>query len=388
MRVGLVSVDPDRKWIGGRYYLQHLVRAVRSLPREDQIEMADVWWQAASADDPFAEVRGLLDDQVIVTPPHTLGGRLKRKLLRLTRGWRDARDLFVSARIDAVFPIEPCADPGIPLIFWMPDFQPWRIPELFAADLKAWFEQHYAENGAAAERIVVSSEDGLRDLTTWFPQFRAKARVLHFCSIPTAEWWERDPADVALRYALPEKFFLLANQFSHHKNHRIVFEAVSLLRARGVPVVVACTGSTFGFRGNDYLEGLQRLLADNNLGNAVRILDLIPRADQVALMRRSIALLQPSRFEGWSTVVEDGKTLGKPIVVSDLPVHREQDPTGAIFAPVDDADAWAKAMETLWNRRGPGPHAEEESAGARALEAAQRDTGETFVRIVREAVGG
>ena len=259
------------------------------------------------------------------------------------------------------------------------------MPELFPPDMREWYERHYGTNGEAAARIVVSSADGLRDLQRFFPHLERKARILHFCSIPTAEWWQVDPQAAAARYALPEKFFLLPNQFSHHKNHLVAFEAVRLLRARGAAVVVACTGSTFGFRGSDYLERIESFLSENDLRDAIRILDLIPRADQVALMRRAIALLQPSAFEGWSTVVEDAKTLGKPLVVSDIAVHREQAPARATFAPVHDAQAWAAAMEELWHPRQPGPHLAEEQEGEAALEIARADSGRTFVSIMREA---
>lgn len=387
LTVGLVSVDPERKWIGGRYYLQHLVRAVAGLPAHERVAFADVWWTHADSDDPFAEVREMIERRAIVAPPDRLWPRLVRRARRLLNGWRDARDLFIDAKIDVLFPTAPCAQPGVPLVFWMPDFQPWRMPELFSEELRGWFKRHYTSNGEAAARIVVSSNDGLRDLAAFFPQFRAKASILHFCSVPTPEWWERDPAVVTREYTLPDKFLLLANQFSHHKNHLVVFEAVRDLRARGLPIVVACTGSTFGYRGSDYLERVQTFLEQHDLGNAIRILDLIPRRDQVALMRQSIALLQPSRFEGWSTVVEDAKALGKPIVVSDLAVHREQAPSRGTFVPPDDAAAWAEAMESEWTRRQPGPHADEEADGARGVEAAARDTGRTFVDIVHQAAG-
>src|SRR5712692_6737151 len=129
--VGLVSVDQGRKWIGGRYYLQHLVRAVASLPQPERIELVDVWWQEREADDPFAEVRELLAESVVIAPPVTFASRALRKVRRAIHGWNDARDLFHDAGLDVLFPISPCADPGIPLVFWMPDFQPWRMPTLF-----------------------------------------------------------------------------------------------------------------------------------------------------------------------------------------------------------------------------------------------------------------
>ena len=49
--------------------------------------------------------------------------------------------------------------------------------------------------------------------------------------------------------------------------------------------------------------------------------------------------MQPSLFEGWSTVVEDAKCLNKFIFLSDLPVHREQNPANVCFFDPYDEDA-------------------------------------------------
>ncbi len=387
LRAGLVSVDPDQKWIGGRYYLHHLVRAVASLPQSERAALSDIWWRHAPAEDPFAEVRPLLAGRTIIELPQNFTSRLARKLRRSMHGWRDARDLFLDAGIDVVFPVSPCTSPGIPVVFWIPDFQYRRLPELFSEEMLDWYERHNTEHGAAADLIVVSSEDGRRDLEQFIPQFAEKARVLHFCSIPTEEWFALDPAAVARKYELPEKFFVLSNQFSHHKNHMVVFEALRLLRdLHGIEATIACTGSTFGFRGDDYLQRVESYLREHDLAASVRILGLIPRNDQVALMRRSLCMLQPSRFEGWSTVVEDSKSLGKRILLSDIAVHREQLPAGDTFLPVDEAAAWAAAMAEAWTTREAGPHSDEERNGATYIAAAKIDTGRAFVSILREAI--
>jgi len=385
LRAGLVSVDPDQKWIGGRYYLHHLARAVASLPASERVELFDVWWQSAPADDPFADVRPLLAGHRVVAPPERPLPRVMRKLRRNIRGWSDARDLFLDAGIDVLFPITPCADPGIAFVFWIPDVQYRLLPELFSDEMRAWYDRHNAENGSNADLIVVSSDEGRRDLERFFPQFGEKTRVLQFCSIPTEEWFALDPASVARQYELPERFFLLSNQFSHHKNHMIVFEALRILRDdHGIAVTIACTGSTYGFRGDDYMQRVEAFVRESDLN--IRILGLIPRAEQVALMRRSLCMLQPSRFEGWSTVVEDAKSLGKPILLSDIGVHREQAPARATFLPLDDAAAWARAMADAWNTRTAGPHLDEEREGAAYVERAKNETGRTFVNILREAV--
>ena len=56
------------------------------------------------------------------------------------------------------------------------------------------------------------------------------------------------------------------------------------------------------------------------------------------------ALLNPSRFEGWSTTVEEAKAVGTPTLLSDLPVHREQVPDARFFG-IDDAATLADTVE-------------------------------------------
>jgi hypothetical protein len=59
--------------------------------------------------------------------------------------------------------------------------------------------------------------------------------------------------------------------------------------------------------------------------------------DQLALIKYSIAAIQPSLFEGWNTTVEDCKTIGKHIILSNLPVHVEQiDKNVTFFDPLDE----------------------------------------------------
>ena len=56
----------------------------------------------------------------------------------------------------------------------------------------------------------------------------------------------------------------------------------------------------------------------------IRFLGFIDREEQLCLLDNSIAVIQPSLFEGWSTVVEDARALNKFIILSGLDVHQEQ----------------------------------------------------------------
>jgi glycosyltransferase involved in cell wall biosynthesis len=67
-------------------------------------------------------------------------------------------------------------------------------------------------------------------------------------------------------------------------------------------------------------------------------------------MRASTALINPSLFEGWSTTVEEAKSTGTPMILSDLGVHREQAEGMArdgLALSHRDAAAFAKAFVDL-----------------------------------------
>lgn len=71
----------------------------------------------------------------------------------------------------------------------------------------------------------------------------------------------------------------------------------------------------------------------------MKILGLIPREDQLALLKSAIAIIQPSFFEGWNTSIEDAKVLKQQVVCSNILVHIEQMNDNAFyFDPNDDVE--------------------------------------------------
>ena len=61
-------------------------------------------------------------------------------------------------------------------------------------------------------------------------------------------------------------------------------------------------------------------------------------------MKNSICVIQPSKFEGWSTVIEDAKTMQKLVLASNLDVHLEQLGDKGIYFDPDKVDELAEAM--------------------------------------------
>src|SRR5207249_5578506 len=95
-----------------------------------------------------------------------------------------------------------------------------------------------------------------------------------------------DTQRVLLKYDLPKKFLLFPCQFWKHKNHTTVFGAIHLLRERGIDdAALVCTAYPHDYRFPNYAAELREFLTTHRLEAAVRVLGLIPRHDQVQLMR-------------------------------------------------------------------------------------------------------
>ena len=62
-------------------------------------------------------------------------------------------------------------------------------------------------------------------------------------------------------------------------------------------------------------------------------------------MQNAQAVIQPSLFEGWSTVIEDARALNKFVIASDLDVNKEQLQTNVRFFERNSAQALAAAIE-------------------------------------------
>jgi glycosyltransferase involved in cell wall biosynthesis len=253
---------------------------------------------------------------------------------------------------------------------WIPDFQHKHLPQHFSKQDLQLRDAGITHLAAEAPAIVFSSEAAAGDYRAFWPRANARPFVLRFCTVPGESWFQGDPAAVQDRYQLPSRFFLISNQFWQHKNHSTVFAALAILAQRGVRPHVVCTGSLHDYRGAMHVQTLRRQLVESGIQEQVSLLGLVPRLDQIQLMRRSIAVLQPSLSEGWSTVVEDARLLGKPLILSDLAVHREQNPPSARFFSPESVQDLATAMTEAWKSLTPGPDAvAEERARVAAMDA-------------------
>ena len=298
---------------------------------------------------------------------------------------REARRNHVSVTVlSATFPDEAHY---LTSVGWIPDFQHVHLPDYFSEQELRHRDETFLRLARDAELILLSSESARGHFQAFAPAFAEKGRVASFPSLLAFEPPGEASSSAASRFNLPEKFALVANQLWSHKNHEVVVEALRLLREDGVVVPVAVVGLPLDYRdpANRTVSRLLQRVAETALSGQVSVLGLVEHADLVDLTRRAALVVQPSRFEGWSTVVEDCKSLGRPLLCSDLDVHREQAPRALGFFPCDSPEALAELLAEHWPALEPGPDPEAERTALATEQNFARRHGETLLAICREA---
>ena len=113
---------------------------------------------------------------------------------------------------------------------------------------------------------------------------------------------------------------------------------------------------------------------------------MLPYDDLMPLMQASIALLNPSLFEGWSTTVEEARAAGVPMILSDLAVHREQAGNQATYFDRYSAEALARSLSDFVRFSPNQRQAMRDAARVEASKRVNRFASE-FVEVALAAVG-
>ena len=232
-------------------------------------------------------------------------------------------------------------------INWIPDFQHNRLPQMFNENEILLRNNSILNILKKSDRIILSSNDAQNDLVNYFGNlYNSKIDVLEFVSIVKKYTSLNQECfkSIKTKYKISESFFLLPNQFWKHKNHFVVFEAMLLLKNKGIDINLVCTGLLDDYRNKDYSNSVLNYINNNQIN--VYMLGLIDYDDLILLIKNSIAVINPSLFEGWSTIVEECKTLGKNMIISDIPIHREQNPTNTLYFDPNQPSELANILET------------------------------------------
>ena len=387
----LIYLIGGTHWLGGVQYTANLLHALCLLPPSERPDIVlDIGQknQNIGFENQFLKYRNIVKNQPINNK--NLINKFKLFMIRIIKKifrTNIRKKLLLSDYCTVAFPVKSANIVGpFKKIYWIPDFQYKRHPEFFEKTERQMRDMHYEKMLLEEGILVLSSEAAKSDFLTFFPSHRDKAvRVLHFHSIIADDYFEPDPVQICARYGLPKKFVYVANQFWQHKGFETAFEALSRLRKQGVVIPLVCTGSFEDYRNAAYFQQLKELISSNGLESQIYLLGILPRMEQVQIFRCASIVLQPSLFEGWSTSVEDARALGKKIILSDIDVHREQNPLGAVFFEKGNADDLSSRLLSSWQNADLGLNLSLEKEARSCAKDLGLKYARNFIEILKEA---
>ena len=378
LRVG-IPVIGGQGWLGGASHMELHVKAVTSLPKEERPSLFLIMTHEMLEGFPlYRSFLTLFDGIIFMGNEIEAAGVIVGLPMIHCRNWDE---LF--SRIDFFFPVSFSVLPDRCAASWVHDFQHKHLPEFFSTQDIA-IRDELCRRIADYSRLVFCSSNAVeKDFRHFYPESKAITRVLALRVSPEEEWYSGDPLAVQQQYGLPDRFILCCNQFWIHKNHRLLFEAVALMHQSGQDVHLVCTGLTSDFRYPGYMDELEQTIDKLGITKLVHILGQIPRHDQIQLIRRSLFVVQPSLFEGLGLIVQESRTLGKPIILSDLDVHKEHQ--YGIYFQRHSAPHLASKLAALLPVCQPGPDIYRETESKLQAYDLAVNYAQEFVKLTEEA---
>lgn len=334
-KIGILFISDD---IGVVYYLSNIIKSLNYLTDEEKPFLRIYYTEHC------AKYLDLIEYEFV----EFIGFNLARSLFKYSKsilfGYNFVLDSIPKVEdLDGIFPFNdfPGRKPKTYplLVSWIPDFQHKFYPQFFTRKNLFLREKKFKSIISKADGLMLSSDDAYSHLKQHYKvPDNLKVTVLRFVSMIKYHKIT-DFEEVKKKYNLEKHFFLVSNQFYEHKNHIAVLKAISLLKSKDIKFQVVFSGKTEDYRNPAFFPGLMHYIKKHELEEYVHIVGLIPREDQLSMLINSLAVIQPSKFEGWSTIIEDAKTLMHQVICSSIPVHREQlNDFGFYFDPDSETD--------------------------------------------------
>ena len=273
---------------------------------------------------------------------------------------------------------------SVPTIGWIPDFQHLHLPHFFEEKELSGRSKEYQDDARRCNRIIVSSHDALKDLASFAPESIGKASVLQFVASPPSLLDPLSVEEMNLRSKVGERYFILPNQFWVHKNHGVVIDALAIAKESVPGIVVVATGAQKDYRNPNYYGEIENRVRSRGVAKNFIATGVVSRSMLWYLIFDAIAVINPSRFEGWSTSVEEAKSIGKSIILSDIATHVEQAPKYSSYFNVDDPATLADQLVAHWKAADPAEDKRRQEEAKGLFPQRQKEFSATYERIVRQ----
>jgi glycosyltransferase involved in cell wall biosynthesis len=255
-----------------------------------------------------------------------------------------------SQKFDVVhFPAQTAYLTDLPTIYQPHDLQHLHYPQFFPENEVTQREREFRAFFQQAAYICVQTEWTRQDLIRHYDVAAEKVVVVPWGSVFEAY---KPPSTEEIRaavdkYALPPDFFFYPAVTWPHKNHEVIFRAIQLLKHKlGVDAQLVLTGNPTNFRAT-----LDRLARELGISAQVHYLGFLPPAELQAIFSAAVAMIYPSKFEGFGLPILEAFQARLPVLSSSATTLPEVARDGALFFDPDSPGELSALMMAVLQKR-------------------------------------
>jgi glycosyltransferase involved in cell wall biosynthesis len=155
-------------------------------------------------------------------------------------------------------------------------------------------------------------------------------------------------AAVRREYGLPDRYLLYLGGFDRRKNVPLLLHAFAgcLSEQGDARLVVA---GRLPDEDSTFFPDPRRTARELSLDETVHFIGRVPDQDKSALYAGAVALVFPSRYEGFGLPPLEAMACGTPVIASTAASLPEVIGDGGLLVAPDDTDGLASAMSRLWH---------------------------------------
>jgi len=209
----------------------------------------------------------------------------------------------------------------------------------------AYAHPAYRDAALRSDRLIAVSEATKRDLVDFYGVDQSRIEVIPTGVNPLKLKPVDDPAVLAAargRYGLPERYIVLLGPFEPRRNAESVLEAAAALRGGAADFALALVGQESAYR-----RGLEEKARALGLGARIVPCGYVRDEDLAAVFSGALALVHPTRHEGFGTVSLEAMACGCPVITSNIPPVLEAVAEAAFTVAPDDLGELARALKAL-----------------------------------------
>ena len=169
-----------------------------------------------------------------------------------------------------------------------------------------------------ADKIIAVSEFTKDEIIKYYNVPEDKISVVYNASSMLCDSFSE--SDVRAKYNLPEKYILILGTMQPRKNIPCVIKAFAKIAQKIPETSLVLVGK----KAHNFDEEIEKIVKDNvNVRGRVIFTGYIDESEKCAMYKNAAVFVFPSLYEGFGVPILEAFQAGVPVIVSDIPPHRE-----------------------------------------------------------------